>query len=500
MELPGYRGKPEGPLRYWKSTSLRWIIPPDGGSTAWLQVLGSFLINFNNWGLANSFGVFQAYFETDLLASHSPSSIVWIGTLQAALILIVGVVSGPIFDMGYFTPVLVISSLLLVFALILLSFATQYYQIMLTWGVLGGLCTGLLYIPSVAVIPLYFTTHRGLALGVATSGASLGGVVYPIVVRRVLSSYESGSQGFAWACRAMALIVLVTLIAANLLIRPTGNQRGKMPIRQLFDKSTLTDVPFVAQMICAFFLYAGFLVPFILTPVFAQEGLDSPVSEDTSFYLLAIPNATQFIGRIATGYIADQYDFIGPELLLGSASFLAAFLCVCWIAVHNLGGFVVYLILYGFVSGAIATLPPAVLGYISPNLATIGTRIGMLYACAGVGALIGAPVALAADSNGGGGNGFQGAQLWTALTMMAGAIAFVITGYEARRRRLIIDGDAKKDGARDHLLAPEADEAGAEGWANVELTETQHASEGGRPRTNSASRLITPVSYQNDSR
>jgi MFS family permease len=69
----------------------------------------------------------------------------------------------------------------------MLSLSTEYYQIMLSQGVLRGLCSGLLYIPSVALMPLYFKDRRGLALGLATSGGSIGGAIYPIVFRRLLT-------------------------------------------------------------------------------------------------------------------------------------------------------------------------------------------------------------------------------------------------------------------------------------------------------------------------
>ena len=167
--------------------------PPDGGSTAWLQVLASFLINVNNWGLVNSFGVFQAFYERELLADQSASTIAWIGTLQGSLLLIVGVLSGPLFDRGYFRALLIGAGLTLVFALMMLSLATDYWQVILSQGVLVGLCCGLLYIPSVALMPLYFKDRRGLALGLATSGASVGGVIYPIVFRRLLT--ELGFRG-----------------------------------------------------------------------------------------------------------------------------------------------------------------------------------------------------------------------------------------------------------------------------------------------------------------
>src|ERR1700712_1236207 len=129
-----------------------------------LQVIASFLINVNNWGLVNSFGVFQSYYQSRLLSHHSPLSIAFIGTLQGALLLIVGFISGPLFDAGYFRLLLVTASSGLVFAFMTLSLCTQYYQVFLSQGVLLGICGGLLYIPSVAVIPVYFKNRRGLAL------------------------------------------------------------------------------------------------------------------------------------------------------------------------------------------------------------------------------------------------------------------------------------------------------------------------------------------------
>ena len=106
------------------------MIPPDGGRIAWTQVLASFLINFNTFGLVNAFGAYQAFYEAEYLTPYSSSTISWIGTVQASLLLLVGVLSGPIFDEGYFTLTLRISSVTLVFTWMMLSLADKYYQVM----------------------------------------------------------------------------------------------------------------------------------------------------------------------------------------------------------------------------------------------------------------------------------------------------------------------------------------------------------------------------------
>ncbi|KAF5006580.1 hypothetical protein FDECE_7055 [Fusarium decemcellulare] len=437
MSLSEKPEKDRGIFRYWKLTTSSHP-PPDGGLTAWLQVLGSFLINLNNFGLANSFGVFQTYYETVLLRQHSSSSISWIGTLQVSLILIVGVISGPLFDQGYFYPILIAASLMLVFALMMLSLATEYYQVMLTWGVLGGICTGLLYIPSVAMIPLYFTSRRGLALGCATAGGSFGGVIYPIVVRRLLDS-----SGFGWACRAIGFIALFTLSVAAVLIKPS-TQAIKKPPRQLLDKSIIKDRAFSVFTLASFFMWLGFLVPFILTPSFGLVGLDHPVSEDLAYYMLAVPNAAQALGRIIPAAMVDQ-KLLGAEAILMFNSAVAGTLALCWIAVHNLGGFTVFLVLYGFFSGAVTTLPAFIIPYLSPSLAVIGTRMGIVYGAAGFGALIGAPIALATDAAHGGqhNRAFLGAQLWNGLTILFASCLCVYPLHEARKRRLAVEAQAK---------------------------------------------------------
>lgn len=429
-------GRPKRtPKEIFQSSNSGPVFQPDGGTVAWLQVLASFLINVNNWGLVNAFGVFQAYYETDLLRHYSSSSIAIIGTLQGALLLIVGSISGPLFDGGYFQFLLITSSIGLVFAIMMLSLSTQYYQIMLSQGVLMGLCSGFLYIPSVALIPVYFKRHRGLALGIATGGGSIGGIIYPIVFRRLLSSLS-----FPWATRVIGFIALVTLSLATLLTKPLGPRTR----RQLIDLSAIKDIPYLFMMLHAFLIYAAILVPFFLAPTFSTSALHT--SDDAAFYTLPILNAAQFLGRLIPAWYTDTHPhYLGPEVLLALAELLAGVLGFCWIAVHNLGGFIPWSIVYGFVSGMVATLPASVLPFVLDNMAIYGTRLGMLYACAGVGLLISTPVAAAAD---GGEGRFLGAQIWTGAVCLGSVGFFGVCGVKAWRRRGLYEGRGIRGGGK----------------------------------------------------
>ena len=72
----------------------------------------------------------------------STSDIAWIGTVQGSLVLIVGIISGPLFDRGLLKLIMIPASMGLVVSMMMLSLSTEYYQLMLCQGFLFGICGG----------------------------------------------------------------------------------------------------------------------------------------------------------------------------------------------------------------------------------------------------------------------------------------------------------------------------------------------------------------------
>lgn len=89
-----------------------------------------------------------------------------------------------------------------------------------TQGLLPGICVGLLEIPSIALIPDYFKSRLGMALGLAISGAPMDGLIYSVIFRALLSS-----TNFGWATRIIGFIVFLTLGLAILIIRSLDASR-----------------------------------------------------------------------------------------------------------------------------------------------------------------------------------------------------------------------------------------------------------------------------------
>ncbi|MCJ1227510.1 hypothetical protein MMC12_004166 [Toensbergia leucococca] len=390
-----------------KSYSPPSPAPVDGGLQAWLQVLGSFFLFFSSWGIVNSFGVYQTYYESALLSTSSSSNISWIGSIQAFLLVFVGVVTGPVFDLGYLRSLLLTGSFLTVFGIMMTSISTQYYQVFLSQGICIGLGSGCLFIPSIAIVAVYFTTNRALATGIAVSGSSIGGIVYPITFRALQPQI-----GFSWATRVLGFITLSLLCISIAVMRPLT---GPKPPRSLWIPSAFRTVPYTLHTLGVFLTFLGLYFPLFYIQTYALTLL--PISTDLAFYLLAIVNAASAFGRILPNFLADK---LGALNMLLPCTFASGLLCLCWITIKDVPGIIIFCILYGFFSGAFVSLIPAVVAKLTPDMAVVGTWMGMSLAIGALGLLIGNPIAGALVNLSE--REFYRAQAFSGAAILAGAV------------------------------------------------------------------------------
>ena len=210
-------------------TTRSWVEPsppPDGGLHAWTQVAMGWLVVFTTWGYVNSFGSFQTAYTGTL--PQTASTISWIGSVQVWLTFFVGAFSGRMLDAGHFLPTFVVGAVFQVVGIFLMSISTQYWQLMLTQGILTGIGCGIFFCPSMALVATYFSKRRGIAVGLVTTGNSAGGLVYPVVVRQLLPTI-----GFAWTTRVLGFINLGCLLLVGTLMRPRLPPRNSGPFINL---------------------------------------------------------------------------------------------------------------------------------------------------------------------------------------------------------------------------------------------------------------------------
>ena len=219
-----------------------------------------------------------------------------------------GVISGPLFDMGYFRTMLFTGAFLETLGVFMTSLCTRYYQLFLAQGVLMGLGNGLLYVPGLALVGRSFKTHRSIAMAITTCGAPTGGVIYTLVFEQLI-----GSMSFGETVRIQGYVMLGSYaIAFPLLLWGASNigNLGSGEKRKLIEIRAFKDLPFCVYTFSNFFIFLGYMVPFIYLASYGQTALG--MSRSFALYTIMIAQASSIIGRLGAGYVASKIGVMTP--------------------------------------------------------------------------------------------------------------------------------------------------------------------------------------------
>jgi predicted MFS family arabinose efflux permease len=274
-----------------------------------------------------------------------------------------------------------------------------------------GLGAGLLYIPSLALVGVWFAKKRALAMGIVMSGIAVGGVIYIIMFDKLTKS-----AGFPWAIRAIGFVALTAAaLSIPALLSGSGMLAQRRKARALFDKSALHDKLFLVFTASTFFTFLGYIVPYFYIPTFAQEKLGS--SPSLALYMLVFSIAGSFFGRLLSGLLAH---YIGAIVTWILCTFSSGILALSWISIEKESTFIAFSVLWGFFSAALVTVPSAAFANITPDLSRLGTRLGMSWSVSSIASLIGAPIAGALLKTKDGKTDFIGVQVWSGVCLMVG--------------------------------------------------------------------------------
>ena len=158
--------------------------------------------------------------------------------------------------------------------------------------------------------------------------------------------------------------------------------------RALWDPTAFKDLPYAIFTLSVLIGFMGLYVPFFYIQYYSEA--KNITHGQLSFYLLAILNAGSVFGRITPNFLAQR---TGPLNMLVPCVLITAICTFSLISVHNVGGVIVFCLCFGFFSGTFVSLPPTVFIALTRNRALIGTRLGMGFAIASLGALAGTPIA-----------------------------------------------------------------------------------------------------------
>jgi MFS family permease len=359
---------------------------------------------FCSIGFVNAFGIFEQYYQSHLLSSQSASQISWLGSFNVFWLFGFTLVVGYLNDKHGPRILLRVGSVIMLFALFMTSLCKSYWQLFLAQGFLFGIGLSCVILPAFATVPHYFVKSRALSLGITVSGSSLGGVIWPIVLKNLLYKV-----GFGWGVRTAAFIMLPLLLAACLAIRLPSLPSSHPKTKPKPELSIIKHPVLILLAIGLCFIYLGLFSPFFyITSWTVSLGLDA----NLAFYMISIINAASLFGRILPGLGADKFGAYNMMIL---SSCFSGIVCCCWTKATSMGGIVVLSLAYGFSSGAMIGLQGACAAQVAKP-SQYGVAMGAVMSVLSIAGLLGSPI------NGWilGAWGYLGLSLFSGLAMLVG--------------------------------------------------------------------------------
>jgi len=409
--------------------------PPDGG-WGWIIVAASFLCNMVLDGIGYSFGIFvkplEAHFE-----GAGKGKISLVGSILAGFIMLVGPISSAM--VNKFGPRLtcIAGACISAAAIFVSTFSPNVYMLMISYGIVGGLGLGLMYVPAVTAVGYWFEKKRSLVTGISTCGSGFGTIVFAPVVTQLLevSNWQWTNRiiaGFCLLCTFLGLTMkpvpkpkcdsidsITEMKQKNGPIikndkafnaskedmefidnnEETNKSPDMLPLHEVKtptepEKSengyvtVLKNLPFFLVMLANLPAVMGLYIPYMYLPgITQQRGL----SKSESALLISLIGFFNTGGRIVSGAVTDH-----PKV---DALFMT-FLALSWGAVcpflmtfcYDFWSYTVVCIMFGVSLSAWPAVTSSMLVEML-ELSLLTSAFGVLTCMRGAGAFLGPPLA-----------------------------------------------------------------------------------------------------------
>ncbi|HVY07027.1 MAG TPA: oxalate/formate MFS antiporter [Burkholderiales bacterium] len=291
---------------------------------------------------------------------------------------------------------LTVGSILVGASWVLGAQATSLTGLYLTYGVLAGVGTGIVYIGVVGLMVKWFPDRRGLAAGIAAAGYGMGAslTTFPIAHGLATVGLEQTLTLYGFAFGAIGFVGALSLRTPPPGYRLEGSTASAHSVGPDVPPSRMLRQPVFWLMFVMMVMMS--MSGLMVVSQMGAFGKDFGMTEATVFGMTALPLAltidrvTNGLTRPFFGWVSDR---IGRENTMLIAFALEGVAMTVWFICR--GDPMLFVLLSGLVFfgwGEIFSLFPSTL------TDTFGTRFastnyGFLYMSAGFGAILGAPFA-----------------------------------------------------------------------------------------------------------
>jgi oxalate/formate antiporter len=281
---------------------------------------------------------------------------------------------------------------------VLAAHADNVWALYLSYGVIGGFGTGIIYVGIIGLMVRWFPDRRGLAAGLAAAGYGFGAVFTSFPIDSMIKSAGYAQTLIVWGLIQGAIGILA---AQGLRLPPEDYQVPNTPAAAAVPQTHRSYSPTEMLKSPVFYLLfvmmsmmstSGLMVVFNVGPFAKDFGVANlPVLGMAALPLsLTLSRITNGLTRPFFGWVSDQ---IGREGTMALAFALeCAAILVLFTYIHQPALFVVLSGLVFFGWGEIFSLFPSTLtDTFGPKYAA--TNYGFLYIAQGVGSILAGPAA-----------------------------------------------------------------------------------------------------------
>jgi len=215
-----------------------------------------------------------------------------------------------------------LTALLIIATALLSSLAmTRLWQLIMLWGVLLGLGTGLTaLVLGVTVATRWFSARRGLVIGLLTASTSTGQLVFLPTMASLVTLFGWRLMSLALAGTAMMFVPLVAM-----LMRDRPEDVGLAPYGEVGKARTAASPagnPLTAafrtlaagarsrdfRLIAGSYFICGASTNGLISTHLIPACVDHGLTEVSGAGLLAVTGAFSFIGGTLSGWLSDRWD------------------------------------------------------------------------------------------------------------------------------------------------------------------------------------------------
>lgn len=292
----------------------------------------------------------------------------------------------PFYDLWSVRKFMVAGTVFMVGGLLALSNFQTFAQMMIIYFffALGQVCSG--QVPTMVVVTRWFNRHRGIAVGIVLTSTSVGGAVFPLVVRQVVvdGGWRDGIFVLMAICAVMMVLPLIFFIRSRPQDIGIQQEQADPPEMNAGAGGQLQDGPTLTQALKKpeFYLiaFATGALWFCLNGLVQHQtilignelnvGIETLTLISSTFFAFAV------VGKLALGWLADRFNKV-MIMFFSVLNLIVGLLILRLAGGGNMGVLYTYAVIYGIGYGGMFTMMQLVIAEFYAGK-SYGRILGML--------------------------------------------------------------------------------------------------------------------------